>query len=150
MAAALNMLLTVKSPDFRNNDTIPKKYTCDGLNINPSLIIKDIPKSAQSLTLIIDDPDASNGIFDHWVMWNIPPQQKIEEASAPGIQGKNSEKENKYTGPCPPNGIHHYHFKIYALDIKLDLPDSSGKQELKKAMEGHIIAFGELIGLYKR
>ena len=98
----------------------------------------------------MDDPDAPSGTFDHWIMWNIPPIDKIEENSAPGIQGINSKNQNKYYGPCPPSGTHHYHFRIYALDTKLDIPEKSDKKALLKALEGHIIATGELIGVYKK
>jgi Raf kinase inhibitor-like YbhB/YbcL family protein len=150
MAITINSLLTIKSPAFKNNDSIPLKYTCDGTNINPALTITGLTQDAKSLVIIVDDPDAPHGTFDHWIMWNIPPKKTIEENSAPGVQGKNGKKENKYTGPCPPSGTHHYHFKIYALDANLDLPSDTNKQSLEKAMEDHIISFGELIGTYKK
>jgi Raf kinase inhibitor-like YbhB/YbcL family protein len=149
MTIVVNKTLTIKSSAFANNDFIPSKYTCDGSNINPELTIKDIPPDAKSLALVIDDPDAPKGTFDHWVMWNIPVKEKIEENTSPGAQGKNGKGENRYTGPCPPSGTHHYHFKVYALDTKFDLPVSTDKQALLKAMEGHILASGELIGVYK-
>lgn len=145
-----NKTLIIESPAFTDNGFIPAKYTCEGLNINPALTIRDIPDEAKSLALIMDDPDAPNGTFDHWVMWNIPPAEGIEENSAPGKQGKNGKKENKYTGPCPPSGIHHYHFKIYALNTKLNLKDNTDKNALKKAMEGHIIGVGKLVGKYQK
>jgi Raf kinase inhibitor-like YbhB/YbcL family protein len=150
MSIATTKTLTVSSPAFSNNGSIPSKYTCDGSNINPELMIKDIPTDTKSLVLIVDDPDAPKGTFDHWVMWNIPVKDKIDENSAPGTQGKNGKSENKYTGPCPPSGTHHYHFKVYALDTKLELPASTNKEALLKAIEGHILASGELIGLYKK
>ncbi|MGZ4097387.1 MAG: YbhB/YbcL family Raf kinase inhibitor-like protein [Bacteroidia bacterium] len=150
MAIVANKTLTVKSPAFANNDPIPSKYTCDGSNINPEINIKDIPGEAKSLALIVDDPDAPKGTFDHWVMWNIPVKDKIEENSSPGAQGKNGKNENNYTGPCPPSGMHHYHFRVYALDIKLDLPVSTDKKTLLKVMDGHIVATGELVGTYKK
>jgi Raf kinase inhibitor-like YbhB/YbcL family protein len=150
MSLVINKTLSVKSPAFSNNDFIPSNYSCEGSNINPELTISEIPKDARSLALIMDDPDAPKGTFDHWVMWNIPVTEKISENSVPGAQGKNGKNENKYTGPCPPSGTHHYHFKIYALDTKLDLPISTDKKALLKAMEGHIIGSGELIGLYKK
>jgi Raf kinase inhibitor-like YbhB/YbcL family protein len=148
MLASNNLL--VRSPAFEHNDFIPAKFTCVGGNINPELVISDIPKEAVSLALIMDDPDATNGTFDHWIMWNIPVKNKIEENSTPGVQGKNGKNENKYTGPCPPSGTHHYHFKIYALNTRLDLPEGSDKQTLLIAMEGHVIGTGELIGLFKK
>ncbi len=150
LAIAVNATLTVKSPAFKDKDFIPSKYTCDGLNINPPLTIGDIPKTTQSIALVVDDPDAPKGTFDHWIMWNIPPLAQIDEGSTPGTQGENGKKENKYTGPCPPSGTHHYHFKVYALDSMLDLPVGTDKKALERAMKGHIIAFGELTGMYKK
>lgn len=150
MIISANTSLTVQSSAFADNNYIPARYTCEGLNHNPSLFINNIPANAQSLALIMDDTDSPNGPFVHWVMWNIPVEEKIAENSAPGIQGQNSRKENKYTGPCPPNGIHSYHFRIYALDNKINLPESGNKEDLLKAMEGHILTSGELVGLYKK
>lgn len=142
--------LQVKSPVFSNNGAIPSQYTCDGENINPELQISGIPEGTKTLALVMDDPDAPGGTYDHWIMWNIPPRQRIEENSAPGAQGRNSRKENKYYGPCPPAGLHHYHFKLYALDTKLDLPITTDKTALEAAMKGHVLANGELIGTYKK
>ncbi len=150
MAIVLNTSLIVKSPAFSNNDFIPSKYTCEGLNINPALTLKKIPEHTKSLAIIMDDPDAPAGTFVHWVMWNIPPTEKIEENKTPGVVGVNGKNENKYAGPCPPNGTHHYHFKIYALDTNLDIPINSDKKALVKAMDGHIMDSGELIGVYKK
>jgi Raf kinase inhibitor-like YbhB/YbcL family protein len=145
-----NKTLTVKSPAFANNGSMPSEYTCEGKNINPELSINDIPTQAKSLALILDDPDAPNGTFDHWIMWDIPVSGKIEQNSAPGMQGKNGKNENKYTGPCPPSGTHHYHFKIFALNTKLNLASSTNKKGLLKAMDSHILASGELVGIYKK
>lgn len=150
MATVLNKPLIVESPAFANNELIPAKYTCVGSNINPALVITDIPYGTKSLALIVDDPDAPNGTFDHWIMWNIPPIAVIDENSAPGIQGRNGKGENKYMGPCPPSGTHHYNFKVYALDTKLNLPAGSNKTALLKAMDKHILVSGELIGLFKK
>jgi Raf kinase inhibitor-like YbhB/YbcL family protein len=150
MSLTLNKTLTVTSTAFAMDAQIPSKYTCDGKNINPELSISNLPKGTITLALIIEDPDAPKGTFDHWVMWNIPPSSKISENSAPGAQGQNGNKENKYYGPCPPSGTHHYHFKLYALDSELNLPGSTNKKELLEAMEGHILAQAELIGLYSR
>jgi Raf kinase inhibitor-like YbhB/YbcL family protein len=142
--------LTVKSSAFEANKKIPKKYTCDGDAINPPLTIEGVPKEAKSLALIFDDPDAVSGTFDHWIMWNIPPStSKIEENSAPGIQGLNSAREASYHPPAPPSGSHHYTFKLYALDQTLNLPSTTKKAALLKAMQGHILAEGEIIGLYR-
>jgi Raf kinase inhibitor-like YbhB/YbcL family protein len=142
--------LTVTSPSFNNNDTIPLKYTCEGPNVNPELKIEGIPSSTKTLALIVEDPDVLVETVDHWVMWNIPVKDKIEENSAPGVQGENVKKENKYTGPCPPMGTHHYHFKVYALDTDLKLKEGARKRSLEDAMKDHILAMGELVGLYKK
>jgi Raf kinase inhibitor-like YbhB/YbcL family protein len=141
--------LNVKCTAFAEGNYFPVRYTCSGDNINPGLAIDDIPANAVSLALIMDDTESPNGEFDHWVMWNIPPGKKIEENSAPGIQGRNSHKQNKYYGPCPPNGVHTYNFKVYALDTKLQLSDTCGKKDLLKAMEGHVLTSGVTKGLFK-
>lgn len=150
MAIVANKTLTVKSSAFSNNGFIPSEYTCEGSNVNPELTISDIPAETKSLALVVEDPDATAGTFDHWIMWNIPVANKIEKNSAPGIQGKNGRHENKYAGPCPPSGIHHYHFKIYALNAMLELKAGADKKGLLTAMKGHIIASGEIIGLVKK
>jgi hypothetical protein len=142
--------LTVTSPAFKNRDSIPAKYTCDGAGINPPVQIGDIPAGTKSLVLIVEDPDAPGATFDHWVMWNIPPAATIQENSAPGIQGSNSTGKNNYKGPCPPSGAHRYFFKVYALDTMLDLPAGSGKKAVEKAIKEHVLASGELIGLYQK
>lgn len=150
MTTVARAVLNVKSPAFENNKKIPFKYSCDGANMNPPMVIENLPENTVTMALVVDDPDAPGGTFDHWIMWNIPPMEKINENSAPGVQGKNSRRENKYSGPCPPGGVHHYHFKFYALDTSLNLPASTDKKSLLKSMESHIIAEGELIGLYER
>lgn len=150
MTKVLNKPLVVTSPVFSNNEIIPSKYTCIGPDINPAITITDIPDGTKSLALIIDDPNAANGTFVHWVMWDIPVTGKINENSAPGVQGKNGKGENKYMGPCPDSGTHHYNFKIYALDTKLDLHASSDKNMLLRAMDKHILASGGLIGLFNK
>lgn len=142
--------LTVTSPAFQPNQAIPKKYSCDGPN--PPLKIEGAPEGTKSLALILDDPDAPSGTFDHWLLWNIPPSQtQIAENSAPGVEGLNSDEENSYTGPCPPPGKpHHYNFKVYAVDTLLQLSKDSDKKALENALKGHILAEGKLIGLYGR
>jgi len=142
--------LRITSPAFENKGSIPSKYTCDGRNVNPPLRIEDMPKETQSLVLIVDDPDAPAGTFDHWIVWNIPPTERIEENSVPGTEGLNDLRKHSYGGPCPPSGTHRYFFKVYALDTKLSLNPNSRKRDLEKAMTGHILAKGELIGLYRR
>jgi Raf kinase inhibitor-like YbhB/YbcL family protein len=150
IAVIVNTSLVVNSPAFKDNEFIPTHFTCMGENVSPELAITGIPEKAVTLAIIMDDPDAAGGTVDHWLMWNIPITDKIEEGSALGVQGKNSKLENKYAGPCPPEGTHHYHFKVYALDTKLDLPADSDKAKLLAAMEGHVISSGELTGLYKK
>ena len=142
--------LRVTSPAFHPNEHIPPKYTADGENINPALIIQGIPRETQSLVLIVDDPDAPAGTWIHWVIWNIPPTGKIEENSIPGTEGMNDFGRNSYGGPAPPSGTHRYFFKVYALDTTLDLGSDAKKGDVEKAMEGHILDKGELIGLYSR
>jgi Raf kinase inhibitor-like YbhB/YbcL family protein len=143
--------LVVKSPAFVNNKEIPKKYSCDGQEVNPPLEIENIPEGTKTMALIIEDPDASNGTFDHWVVWNIPPSGKIEEDSIPGTQGINGDGRQSYSGMCPPSGSHRYYFKVYALDLKLDLkPESTRKKDLEKVIFGHVLAKGEIVGIYQR
>ncbi len=144
--------LKVTSPAFEDNQFIPEKYTCTGEGINPPLSIEGIPEGTKSLTLILDDPDAPAGTFDHWVVWNISPaQNKIAEHTAPGMEGLNSDKEQGYTPPCPPPGKpHRYIFRVYALDIMLTLGAESTKKDLEKAVKGHVLAEGKLMGLFAR
>jgi Raf kinase inhibitor-like YbhB/YbcL family protein len=141
----------VKSPVFENGKHIPVKYTCDGANVNPPLTIDGVPEETKTLVLIVDDPDAPMGVFDHWVVWNIPPTtRKIEENTVPGTEGMSSYRKHAYGGPCPPYGTHRYFFKVYALDARLDLKLDSTKRDVEKAMKGNILAEGELVGLYSR
>ena len=100
--------------------------------------------------MIIEDPDAPQGIFDHWVVWNIEPVEKIQENSVPGVQGKNGFGKVEYDGPCPPWGIHRYLFKVYALDTKLDLDEGAEKKQLLEAMQGHILTMNEVMGRYRK
>lgn len=142
--------MRLSSPEFKNNDFIPRKFTCQGEDINPALIIEEMPKETESLALIVDDPDAPMGTWIHWVVYDIAPVSRIEENSIPGKQGSNDFGRKNYGGPCPPSGTHRYFFKIYALDTMLNLREGISKSGLEKAMEGHILAKAELIGLYKK
>jgi hypothetical protein len=142
--------LIVSSPAFENGKFIPRKYTCDGDDVNPPLEIKNIPKETKSLALIVDDPDAPKGTWEHWTVWNIPPTERIQENTVPGVEGLNDFGRHSYGGPCPPFGTHRYFFKVYALDTLLNLSPNARKKDLERAMEGHILSKGELIGLYKR
>lgn len=151
ITAVAPTLLQVTSTAFKENGFIPQKYSCEKESINPPISINNIPTTAKSLAIIVEDPDTPDGTVVHWVMWNIDPSIKmIDENSAPGIQGKNQKGMNTYMGPCPPFGIHHYHFKIYALDTKLTIQSASGKLALEAAMKNHIVARGELVGLYRK
>jgi len=145
-----NMNLT--SAAFASNELIPSKYTCDGQDISPPLAISDIPEGAKSLVLIMDDPDAPIGIWNHWIVFNIPILTlAIAEGQNPqGVLGKSSGGKNAYEGPCPPDKEHRYFFKLYALDKMLNLPEGSTKAEVEKAMEGHILEQAELMGRYER
>ena len=142
--------IKVFSNAFESNGTIPKKYTCSGENINPPLEFEGIPEEADSLVLILDDPDAPMKTFTHWIVWNIEPIAKIEEDSIPGVEGMNDFRKIGYGGPCPPSGTHRYFFRVYALDKRLDLKAGASRKELESEMIGHIIAEGELMGKYSK
>lgn len=142
--------LKISSPAFEHNGHIPEKYTCDGYNVSPPLAIGEIPKSTISMVLIVEDPDAPVGTFDHWIVWNIQPTEVIGEGTVPGVTAKNSNGERKYTGPCPPSGTHRYFFKVFALDTKLNLDDNANKKMVEGALNDHVLAYGEIIGLYKK
>ena len=144
--------MKLNSPVFENGGDIPSKYTCQGDNISPELIISDVSEKAASLILIMDDPDAPNGMWDHWVVFNIAPNTtKINEGQEPpGVVGKNSWENTGYGGPYPPFGTHRYFFKFYALDIELDLLQGSSKSEVESAMEGHVLENVELVGKYQK
>lgn len=146
-------MIKITSPAFSQDGKIPVKYTCDGSNANPALSISGVPDNAQSLAIIVDDPDAPNGTFNHWIAWNIDPKiDTIAENKLPSgaVSGTNSAGKVGYVGPCPPSGTHRYIFTDYALDTKLNLDSSAKKEDLLKAMEGHVIGQGELIGKYSR
>ena len=143
--------LTVSSPAFGANTMIPTKYTCEGASVSPALRIGEFPSQTKSLAIIVHDPDAGHeGGFTHWVAFNIDPMQEIPEGYKGGVQAMNGAGKSGYMGPCPPTGVHHYHFMVYALDAKLDLGDKARKADLEKAMEGHILAKGDLVGLYQK
>lgn len=151
--------LTVASSAFEHEAMIPPKYTCDAENISPEISWEGAPEETKSFVLISDDPDAPMGTWVHWVVYNIPPEiTKLPEAvPAKDIldngtkQGISSFRSIGYGGPCPPSGTHRYFFKVYAVDITLDLkPKDATKEKVLKAIEEHILAYGELMGKYKR
>ena len=143
--------LTMTSDAFANGQSIPAKYTCKGKNISPALAWTDPPAGTQSLALIMDDPDPPGGTWVHWVLFNIPASTRMlpEGLHVSGISvGKNSWGEMQYGGPCPPSGTHRYFFKLYALDGDLSLSPGTTKEQLLRAMDGHILAQGELVGTF--
>lgn len=151
--------LQLTSTAFADGGSIPAKYTCDGENVSPPLAWGEPPAGTRSFALICDDPDAPIGVFTHWVIFNIPPGiRQLEEAVPPqeklangALQGKNGFFKTGYRGPCPPKGSpHHYRFTVYALDTMLDLKPGVSKNDLLEAMTGHILAQGQLIGIYQR
>ncbi|MCD6500585.1 YbhB/YbcL family Raf kinase inhibitor-like protein [bacterium] len=145
--------MKIESSAFKENQSIPEKYTCDGENVNPLLKISEVPEAAKSLVLIVDDPDAPMGTWVHWTVWNVSSKTtEIPENSVPegAIEGMTDFGKPGYGGPCPPSGTHRYFFKLYALDTTLGLSSSAKKVDLEKAMEGHILDKAELIGLYSR
>ncbi len=145
------LIMQISSTAFTNNGTIPEKFTCDGLNINPSLQFSGFPPDTKSLALIMDDPDATNGNFTHWVVYNIPVEvTEIDEGArnVPGIQAKNSAGDNEYVGPCPPSGVHRYYFKIYALDRMLPADYIEDKGQLVTAMHGRILDQAEVMARF--
>jgi Raf kinase inhibitor-like YbhB/YbcL family protein len=143
--------LTVTSSSFTDNGNIPSKFTCEGTQASPALNITGVPSGAKSLALILNDPDAPMpGGFTHWVMWIIPTDGNTPENFKGAEQGFNGAKKAGYIGMCPPTGTHHYHFKVYALDTQLTLDKSTDKGGLEKAMTGHILGQGEIVGLYAK
>ena len=145
---------SLTSTVFAKNQPIPAQYTCKGQNTRPPLSINKVPADAKSLTLIMRDPDAPSGEWTHWLVWNISPSttEIDEKAFLPGaIEGTTSFGKPGYGGPCPPagSGVHHYIFDIYALDGILDLPTSADRNQLEKALQGHVIGKAELVGTFK-
>jgi Raf kinase inhibitor-like YbhB/YbcL family protein len=153
------MSLQVSSTAFSANERIPVKYTCEGQDVSPQLNWSGAPATTKSFALIVDDPDAPAGTWVHWVLYNLPPDtkelpegvEKQEKLDNGAVQGRNDFRKTGYGGPCPPAGKpHHYFFKLYALDTRLDLKPSASKQDIERAMQGHIVAQGQLIGTFGR
>jgi Raf kinase inhibitor-like YbhB/YbcL family protein len=147
--------MIITSSLFDDGGMIPRKFTGDGGDMNPELLVQNMPAEAQSLALILHDPDAPTpGGFTHWVVWNIDPRTSIikEESIPPGsVEGTNDAGRVGYFGPCPPPGApHHYHFQLYALDAILDLPEAAPVAALRKAIDAHVVAHAELVGCYGR
>jgi len=149
--------MKLASGAFEEGGKIPSKYTCDGDNISPPLKISDVPSGAKALALIMEDPDVPkhlrpDGMWDHWVVFNIPPDTKEipEGREPPGVHGQGTGGNENYVGPCPPDREHRYFFKLFALDRELNLQAKTGKADVEKAMEGHILEKTELMGRYER
>ncbi len=150
--------IKLTSSAFKEGEPIPRAYTCDGVNISPPLEWSGVPRTAKTIAIVCDDPDAPAGTWVHWVLYNLPADNigvvenlpATENLKAGGFQGKNDFGKIGYGGPCPPSGTHRYFFKIYALDSELPLKAGATKAELMKAIEGHIVVQGQLMGTYRR
>jgi len=154
-----NMSFSITSTAFADGAEIPVKYSCNGESISPPLDWSEVPTGTASFALILDDPDAPVGVFTHWVIFNLPPDTRgLPEAlpkdgtlASGALQGKNGGGSTRYIGPCPPRGTpHHYRFTLYALDKSLDLAAGASKDQVLQAIEGHILAQSQLVGLYQR
>jgi Raf kinase inhibitor-like YbhB/YbcL family protein len=154
----VGMAINLTSPDFDEGGSIASRYTCDGLGISPPLSWDSVASGTRSWALIVDDPDAPGGIFVHWVIYNLRPDTRRlpedvpnrQTLSSGAQQGVNGAGGVGYTGPCPPSGTHRYFFKVYALDTRLDLGGGATAVRLSDAMEGHVLAEGQLMGTYRR
>lgn len=153
------MAFSLKSPSFENESDIPRKHTCDGVDVSPPLSWSDPPDGTQSFSLIMDDPDAPGGTWVHWVLYNLPAQSRELPEGVPkanklddgSLQGRNDFSRPGYGGPCPPRGNpHRYCFRLHALDARLDLAPGATRPVLETAMKGHVLAQSELMGRYKR
>ena len=145
--------MKLSSPDFKEGENIPERFTCEGKDVSPTLKIEGVPTKAKSLVVIVEDRDAPGGNFTHWLLWNVAPDVAEIVGNKPpsgAVQGVNDFGKNKYSGPCPPPGIHRYYFKLYALDTTLDLPPKSKRKATDSAIKGHIIAEATLMGRYAR
>lgn len=146
------------SPAFEAGALIPRENTCRGSDVSPELRWDDPPAGTQSFALIVDDPDAPSGSFVHWVIFNIPGSARGLPAALPrdgklsdgSVQGRMSSNSLGYHGPCPPSGTHRYFFKLYALDSLLDLSSDANAEDLRQAMDGHIVARTELMGIFRK
>ncbi|MBN2105161.1 YbhB/YbcL family Raf kinase inhibitor-like protein [bacterium] len=142
--------MKLTSDAFESGGMIPRRFTCQGENVNPPLIFHDVPENAKTLVLIMEDPDAPGRPFVHWVVFNIPVIHEISVNYTPGVQGVNSQREVKYIGPCPPSGIHRYFFKCYALTAELPLERGASSHDVIGKMQGLILESTELMGKYQK
>jgi Raf kinase inhibitor-like YbhB/YbcL family protein len=153
------MALAISSTRFTNGGDISKPFTCDGADVSPPLVWTEPPQGTKSFALLVDDPDAPVGNWNHWTLWNLPPTarglpeglSKTAQLSDGTMQGLNDFRKAGYNGPCPPSGKpHRYYFKLFALDLKLSLKEGARKQDLEAAMKGHILQQAEVMGRYGR
>lgn len=143
--------MRLTSSAFESEGPVPRRHTCDGQDVSPPLSVADIPEGTESLVLIVDDPDAPGGTWDHWVAYDIPVTSQIEAAvGALGTAGRNSWGGAGYRGPCPPRGTHRYVFTVYALDTRLGLAEGADKARVLHALQGHVLAEASLTGRYER
>ena len=144
---------TLNSPAFEDSGSIPQKFTCQGDNVSPELNWSEAPANTKSYALIMDDPDAPGGTFTHWVLFDLPADQKqlAENAGPIGMSGINGLNQTGYMGPCPPSGLHRYYFRLYALDVSsLNLNAGASRSEVESAMKGHIIGTADTMGRYEQ
>lgn len=147
------MTIQITSPAFQDGETFPQTYTCDGEDVSPPLAWTGLPEGAQSLALIVEDPDAPSGNWVHWVLYDLPGDvtSLVEGSVGVGTAGVNDSRRSGYAGPCPPRGRpHRYFFKLYALRAHLGLRPGATKRELERAMAGLILDQGQLMGSYGR
>ncbi|MBG0777961.1 MAG: YbhB/YbcL family Raf kinase inhibitor-like protein [Desulfovibrionaceae bacterium] len=152
--------MRITSPAFADGQSIPDRYTCDSEELSPALAFHDVPAGTRSLALIVDDPDAPMGAWDHWLLFNLPPDAagipelplgaEASELGRTAKSGLNSWRETGWGGPCPPSGTHRYYFTLYALDIMLPLKEGASRADLARAMEHHVLATARLMGTYSR
>ncbi|HNP22203.1 MAG TPA: YbhB/YbcL family Raf kinase inhibitor-like protein [Panacibacter sp.] len=142
--------MKMTSPAFTDGEAIPERYTCDGKNINPPFDLDKIPATAKCLAIVADDANSPSGGWLHWLLWNIPVTHHLKEGDVHGEKGINDFGRYGYGGPCAPDGLHYYTFKIYALDALLNLPVTVTKQEFVKEMSWHIVGYAEMTGNYRR
>lgn len=144
--------LRVTSNAFAPNGSIPTRYTCEGADVSPPLSWSQVPQGTQSIAILMDDPDAPKGTVTHWILTNIPPETSALRAGTPPPEGAiatmNDIGNRGYAGPCPPSGRHRYRFQVFALDTRIPRPAS--RAELLSAIEGHVLAQGELVGTYQK
>jgi Raf kinase inhibitor-like YbhB/YbcL family protein len=143
----------LSSPAFEDSGLIPQKYTCQGDNVSPELNWSEAPANTKSFALIMDDPDAPGGTFTHWILFDLPADQKqlAENASPIGVGGNNGLSQIGYMGPCPPSGLHRYYFRLYALDVpSLNLKAGASRSDVEAAMKNHVIGTADTMGRYEQ